>query len=166
MVSYWHMKSTRHPTVICNKFFLLKPHSHMSVIFSPDCLNSIWYSFVPQVTMWRWQRSMEHWWWHSNTVSTVRASIQVGWSFGICSTFPVSRREWPSLEEGYTLPILVIKISTDFSCVSFFFCSALQIWLLSTALSVRNMASLTRTSGSVSGAHMLALSPPGSGERW
>lgn len=34
------MKGTRHPTVIFNfsVFFLLKPHSHMSVIFSPDDL--------------------------------------------------------------------------------------------------------------------------------
>lgn len=55
--------------------------------------------------------------------------------------------------------------SLEFLMCVFFFRSVLQIWLLSTALSVRNMGLLTRTSGSVSGVHMLALSPPGSGER-
>lgn len=97
--SYWPMNQSRK---ICDISFILSPGQ-----WNP---NSVWCSSVLQVTMWPWRRSMEHCWWHSNTVSTVPASILVAWSFWTCNTFPVSRREWPPLGEDYTLHILVIKI--------------------------------------------------------
>lgn len=128
--------------------------SHMFVILSTLDL--------PKVTMLTWRKSMERCWWHLSTVSMVPASILAAWSFSTCSTFQVSRRECPPLGEDYTLHIFR---SLKFLMCVFFFHPGLQIWLLSTALSVRNMDLLTRTSGSVSGVHTLALSPPGSGER-